>query len=111
MFKNLVKQDGVSILNVDDEKYEDLRSISRAKVISYGIDRECDYRAINVVIDSHYSRLILFMEETLIKLKPIWLRHIIFIIFLPALPLYMKREWIYRKSLISANIFLKLMDV
>ena len=55
--------------------------------------------------------LILFMEERLIKLKPIWLRHIIFIIFLPALPLYMKREWIYRKSLISANIFLKLMDV
>lgn len=69
LFKNLVKQDGVSILNVDDEKYEDLRSISRAKVISYGIDRECDYRAINVVIDSHYSRFDLVYGGKTYKVK------------------------------------------
>ena len=59
---------GVS-LNVDDEKYEDLRSISKAKVISYGIDRECDYRAINVVIDSHYSRFDLVYGGKTYKVK------------------------------------------
>ncbi len=55
LFKNLVKDDGVSVLNVDDPKFNDLKDISKARVITYGINRECDYRAINVKINSQYS--------------------------------------------------------
>ncbi len=55
LFKNLVKPDGVSILNADDAKFEDLKEVSRAKVISYGIDNECDYRASDITIGSKSS--------------------------------------------------------
>lgn len=48
LFKQLVKEDGISILNIDDDRYEDLKECSRARVVSYGIDQNCDYRAINI---------------------------------------------------------------
>ena len=51
LFKDLVKENGVSVLNVDDDKYEDLKSLSKARVVTYGVEKECDYRAINVRID------------------------------------------------------------
>lgn len=56
LFKNRVKANGVSILNIDDEKYEELKELSNARVVSYGIDKECDYRAINVEINSKESK-------------------------------------------------------
>ena len=46
LFKNLVKQDGVSILNVDDEKYEDsygLYNLARRLKMYFG-----DEAAINI---------------------------------------------------------------
>lgn len=56
LFKNRVKANGVSILNIDDEKYDELKELSNARVVSYGIDKECDYRAINVEINSKESK-------------------------------------------------------
>ncbi|WP_281521468.1 UDP-N-acetylmuramoyl-L-alanyl-D-glutamate--2,6-diaminopimelate ligase [Dubosiella newyorkensis] len=53
LFKDRVRSDGVSILNIDDKKFEALKSISKARVISYGIDHEADYRAINIQMDSN----------------------------------------------------------
>ena len=50
LFSQRVKPDGISILNVDDAKYEDLKKISQARVVTYGIEKECDYRAININI-------------------------------------------------------------
>ncbi len=50
LFSQRVKSDGVSILNIDDEKFEDLKKLSQARVVSYGIEKECDYRAININI-------------------------------------------------------------
>ena len=50
LFSQRVKSDGISILNIDDAKYEDLKKLSQARVISYGIEKECDYRAININI-------------------------------------------------------------
>lgn len=69
LFKNHVKASGVSILNIDDEKFEDLKNLSKARVVSYGIDRECDYRAINVVIGSHESSFDLVCAGQVYKVK------------------------------------------
>ena len=52
LFKNLVKENGVSVLNRDDEKYEALKDCSKARVVSYGINKEADYRAINIKMSS-----------------------------------------------------------
>lgn len=56
LFKKRVKPDGVSILNADDPKYDELKAISQAKTISYGLKKEADYRAINVKMDSSSIR-------------------------------------------------------
>lgn len=55
LFKERVKPEGVCILNVDDPKYEELRSLSRARVITYGIHKEADYRAIDIQMTSSSS--------------------------------------------------------
>ncbi len=47
LFKTL-KKEGIAILNADDEKYEQLRSICNAETVSYGIENEADYRADNI---------------------------------------------------------------
>ena len=52
LFKNLVKEDGVSVINKDDEKYGALKDCSKARVISYAINSEADYRAINIKMSS-----------------------------------------------------------
>ncbi|HBJ05396.1 MAG TPA: UDP-N-acetylmuramoyl-L-alanyl-D-glutamate--2,6-diaminopimelate ligase, partial [Erysipelotrichaceae bacterium] len=49
---NLVKEDGVSVINKDDEKYGALKDCSKARVISYAINSEADYRAINIKMSS-----------------------------------------------------------
>lgn len=56
LFSQRVKPDGIAILNIDDAKYEDLCKISQARVISYGIEKECDYRAININIYSDCTK-------------------------------------------------------
>ena len=52
LFKNLVKEDGVSVINKDDEKYDALKDCSKARVVSYAINSEADYRAINIKMSS-----------------------------------------------------------
>lgn len=52
LFKSRVKPDGVSILNADDPKYDELKAASLAPTISYGIKKEADYRAINIKMDA-----------------------------------------------------------
>lgn len=48
LFKERVRSSGLSILNVDDEKYPELVSVCRSKVITYGIENEADYRAVDI---------------------------------------------------------------
>lgn len=52
LFKERVMSEGVSVLNIDDSKYEALKAISKARVVSYGIEKEADYRAINIQMDN-----------------------------------------------------------
>ena len=55
LFKNLVKEDGVSVLNIDDEKYEALKDCSKARTVSYGVNNEADYRAINIKMSADHT--------------------------------------------------------
>lgn len=55
LFKEQVKADGVCILNMDDPRYKDLERLSKARVVSYGIDSEADYRAIDIQMTSTSS--------------------------------------------------------
>lgn len=49
LFKERVKADGVAVLNADDPKFEELRSMCQCtNVVSYGIKNPATYRAINV---------------------------------------------------------------
>lgn len=59
LFKERVKSDGVSILNADDDKFERLKSLSKARVVSYGIKHEADYRAIDIQMNPESSSFVL----------------------------------------------------
>lgn len=51
LFSHRVKSTGVSILNADDSTYKQLKDLSQARTISYSIENESDYRAINIKMD------------------------------------------------------------
>ncbi len=51
LFAKRVKTDGVSVLNADDPKYQELASLSVARTVSYSTKQEADYRAINIKMD------------------------------------------------------------
>lgn len=58
LFSNLVgkKQPKISILNGDDSSFSKLSQASAARVVSYGIDKDVDYRAENVEVTSEGVR-------------------------------------------------------
>jgi len=58
LFSNLVgkKQPKISILNGDDSSFAKLSQASAARVVSYGIDHEADYRAENVEVTAEGVR-------------------------------------------------------
>lgn len=47
LFKNM-KPDGVAVLNVDDVSFDELVKITPCKVVTYGVEKDCDYRAEDV---------------------------------------------------------------
>ncbi len=51
LFSQRVKPDGVCVLNADDPKFEELKALCQARVITYGVKNEADYRAINIKLD------------------------------------------------------------
>ena len=57
LFKNM-KPDGVAVLNVDEMGFEELRQCCKCKVVTYGVEKDCDYRAENVKLtpaDSQFT--------------------------------------------------------
>ena len=69
LFKNLVKEDGVSVINKDDEKYGALKDCSKARVISYAINSEADYRAINIKMSSQGTQFDLVYSGHMYSVK------------------------------------------
>lgn len=64
LFSHL-KPEGVAVLNIDDPYYVDLKGACQARVISYGIEQEADYRAddIRIGTDGSSFRLYCHGEE------------------------------------------------
>lgn len=58
LFKMLNK-DGVSIINIDDHYGERLVSRCNSKVVTYAIDKDADYRALNVKLFNDHSEFVL----------------------------------------------------
>ena len=54
-----LKKDGVAILNIDDPYYTQLATATNARVISYGIEHNANYRASNIRIETCGSRFTL----------------------------------------------------
>lgn len=63
LFTNL-KPSGIAILNVDDAYYEALKDATAAKVVTYGIQKEADYRADEIHIGTAGSTFTLYHEDT-----------------------------------------------
>ena len=59
LFKDRVKPKGLCILNVDDGRYEDLRAVCAAPVITYGINQNADYRALDIHLSTEGTSFIL----------------------------------------------------
>ena len=59
----MVKADGISILNADDGTFEKLKEISNARVVSYGIKNDADYRADDIHLGTYGSRFTLIHGE------------------------------------------------
>lgn len=62
LFKEM-KNDGVSILNVDDPKFNDLYSVCNTRVVTYGIEKEATYRANNIKLGVTSTCFTLIYQE------------------------------------------------
>ncbi|NBK98924.1 MAG: UDP-N-acetylmuramoyl-L-alanyl-D-glutamate--2,6-diaminopimelate ligase, partial [Erysipelotrichia bacterium] len=62
LFKGM-KKDGVSILNIDDPKFNDLYAICPTRVVTYGIEKEATYRANHIKLGTASSSFTLLYQE------------------------------------------------
>lgn len=62
LFTNM-KKDGVSILNIDDEKANLLKEACvTKKIVTYGVEKNADYRANNIKLSTKYSSFTLLHD-------------------------------------------------
>jgi len=62
LFQNL-KKDGIAILNIDDEKSQNLKQAVLGKVVTYGIYQSCDYQATNLKLSMDGTTFTLLHEN------------------------------------------------
>jgi UDP-N-acetylmuramoyl-L-alanyl-D-glutamate--2,6-diaminopimelate ligase len=68
LFKNM-KPDGVAVLNVDEMGFEELRQCCKCKVVTYGVEKDCDYRAENVKLTPADSQFTLVHDGARYEVK------------------------------------------
>ena len=61
LFTNL-KPDGVAVLNMDDAYFERLKEACSARVVTYGIEKDADYRGSEIQIGTDGSSFILYHD-------------------------------------------------
>lgn len=78
LFEQL-KKEGVAILNADDPTCDDLREACRARVVTYGIHHDANYRVSNIVIGTkgtsfslHYQGKVYDLKTNLVALYNIY---------------------------------------
>lgn len=55
LFK-MVNKNGVCVLNIDDECYNPLAEVCNARIVSYGVKNDADYRADDIRLGTQHSR-------------------------------------------------------
>lgn len=55
----MVRKDGVCVLNIDDPYYDELRQVCNARVVTYGIANDADYRADAIKLKTTGSEFVL----------------------------------------------------
>lgn len=63
-YVSLLPEDGLLVLNADDENVLELKNHTKAKVVTYGIKKEADYRATNISFDENGYASFLVNTET-----------------------------------------------
>lgn len=58
-----MKKDGVSILNIDDPYADKLKKVCHTKVVTYGVEKEADYRADNIQLYTNHSTFTLIHQN------------------------------------------------
>ena len=98
----------LSVLNVDDDKYEALKSLCRARVVTYGVNKECDYRAINIRIDSESTTFDLVYREKIHPVKSsLVAMYNVYNLLACIAALHQDREWIWQLFYKPVPRFLK----
>ncbi|MEF9961042.1 MAG: UDP-N-acetylmuramoyl-L-alanyl-D-glutamate--2,6-diaminopimelate ligase [Erysipelotrichaceae bacterium] len=59
----LVKKEGVAILNMDDDYYQRLKDSTKARVVTYGINHQADYRANHIKLHTKGSTFMLYAQQ------------------------------------------------
>ena len=65
----MLKNDDKAIINIDDEYGKRLLNISKAHNITYGIENDADYRAINIELYNDYSEFDLIHDNKTYHIK------------------------------------------
>lgn len=68
LFTNL-KPDGVAVLNADDPYYSRIKEVTQARVVSYGIENDADYRGDDIQIGTNGSSFTLHHEGKQYEVK------------------------------------------
>lgn len=68
LFTNL-KPEGVAVLNVDDPYFSRIKEITKARVVSYGIENDADYRGDDIRIGTNGSSFTLHHEGNQYEVK------------------------------------------
>lgn len=68
LFKNM-KPEGVAVLNVDDISFEELVKVTPCKIVTYGVEKDCDYRAEDVQLAPDGSAFTLVHDGTRYEIK------------------------------------------
>ncbi|MBR3785013.1 MAG: UDP-N-acetylmuramoyl-L-alanyl-D-glutamate--2,6-diaminopimelate ligase [Firmicutes bacterium] len=68
LFKNM-KPSGVAVLNVDEMGFEELRQCCNCRVVTYGVEKDCDYRAEDVKLTPADSRFTLVHDGVRYEIK------------------------------------------
>lgn len=64
-----LKESGVAVLNIDDPYYEKLKAVCKARVVTYGISNDADYRGDHIHIGTDGSVFTLYHHDEVYQVE------------------------------------------
>lgn len=68
LFQQL-KESGIAVLNIDDPYYQQLRDVTKAKIVTYGIGEAADYRGDDIHIGMNGSSFTLYHHDEVYRVE------------------------------------------